>query len=93
MQENKFFVYILLCEDQTLYTGYTNHLEKRVSAHQNGKGAKYTRGRRPVHLVYWEKQPDKSSALKREAQIKRLSRSQKQKLIADWKSGCFPKDG
>lgn len=76
------FVYMLRCGDDSLYTGWTNDLEKRLAAHRSGKGAKYTRGRGPVTLVYLEELPDKSSAMKREAAIKKLSRPQKEALIA-----------
>ncbi len=75
-------VYILRCSDQSFYTGWTNDINRRLTAHNKGAGAKYTRGRGPVELVYLEKLPDKSSALKREAFIKKLSRSQKEVLIA-----------
>ncbi len=77
-------VYILRCGDGSLYTGWTNDIEKRLAAHRSGKGAKYTRGRRPVTLVYLEHLPDKSSALKREAAIKHLSRPHKESLIAKY---------
>ena len=70
-------VYILRCGDGTLYTGCTNDLTRRLKAHQSGKGAKYTRARLPVELVYQEPAPDKSQALRREAAIKRLSRAEK----------------
>ncbi len=76
------FVYILECSDGTLYTGWTNNMEKRLKEHNEGtNGAKYTRGRRPVRLVYREPCPAKSDALKREREIKRLSRAQKLLLI------------
>ena len=75
------YVYIVRCSDQTLYTGWTNHLEKRIEAHNAGKGAKYTKARRPVELVYFETFEHKSEALKREYQIKQLKRSEKEKLI------------
>ncbi len=76
------FVYILECSDRTLYTGWTNNMEKRLQEHNEGKsGAKYTRGRRPVRLVYRELCPTKSDALKRERDIKKLSRAQKLLLI------------
>ena len=76
------FVYILECSDKTLYTGWTADLEKRVREHNNGKGgARYTRGRRPVRLVYFEACRSVSDALKREAGIKKLSRAQKLLLI------------
>ena len=80
-KENGIVVYMLQCIDGTLYTGWTNHLEKRLAAHNAGRGAKYTRSRRPVHLVYQEAQPDRSAALRREAEIKRLTRLQKLALI------------
>lgn len=75
------FVYILECGDGSLYTGWTNNIEKRLKAHNNGTASKYTRARLPVVLKYFEEQPDKSSAMKREYEIKRMSRSQKQQLI------------
>jgi putative endonuclease len=74
-------VYILQCADGTLYTGWTTDLEQRLRAHNSGQGAKYTRGRRPVSLVYWEEQPNRSAAQRREAAIRRLSRADKLKLI------------
>lgn len=74
-------VYILRCGDGTLYTGCTNDLPHRLKTHQSGKGAKYTRARLPVELVYQEPAVDKSQALRREAAIKRLSRSEKLALI------------
>lgn len=75
------FVYILKCRDNTLYTGYTNDLEHRLKMHIEGKGAKYTRGRGPFHVVYTETYATKSEALQREYQIKQLSRKEKLKLI------------
>ena len=75
------FVYMLRCGDGTLYTGVTDNVERRLAAHRSGKGAKYTRGRGPLELVYQEETPDKSSALKREIAIKRLSRAEKETLI------------
>lgn len=75
-------VYILRCGDGTLYTGATNNLPRRLKVHQSGKGAKYTRSRPPVELVYQEEVPDRSSALRREAAIKRLDRRAKLALIA-----------
>ncbi len=79
---NDFFVYILRCCDDTLYTGYTNDMDARFKVHSSGKGAKYTRGRLPVTLVFFQTFPYKSSAMKREAQIKRLTRTEKLSLIA-----------
>ena len=78
-----YYVYILRCADGTLYTGYTGDVERRLRVHNSGKGAKYTRSRRPVSLAYAEEWPDKSSALRREAAIKRLSRADKLALIAE----------
>lgn len=77
----KHYVYILLCSDNTLYTGYTNDLKKRVKTHNKGKGAKYTRTRLPVKLIYDESYETKSEALKREYYIKQLSRKRKLDLI------------
>lgn len=75
------YVYILRCSDDTLYTGWTNDLEKRIKAHSNGTGAKYTRGRGPVELVYFEEFDDKKEAMKREYEIKKYNRSKKELLI------------
>jgi len=73
--------YLLRCADDTLYCGISNDIEKRLAAHNAGEGAKYTRGRLPVSVVYSESCVDKSAALKRELRIKRLPRSAKQALI------------
>lgn len=75
------YTYILKCSDGSLYTGWTNHLEQRITAHQSGQGARYTRSRRPVELVYWERFATKSEAMRREAAIKRMSRKDKLLLI------------
>ena len=75
-------LYIIQCGDGTLYTGITVDIAHRFAMHQSGKGAKYTRSRLPVELAYREELPDKSSALKREAAIKRLTRPEKLALIA-----------
>lgn len=75
------YVYILLCSDNTLYTGWTNNLQSRIAAHNEGNGAKYTRVRLPVKMVYSEDFPTKSEAMKREYEIKRMSRQQKLELI------------
>lgn len=75
------YVYILKCSDNTLYTGWTTDINKRLKCHNKGNGAKYTRCRLPVELVYFEKYEDKSSALKREYAIKQLSREKKLSLI------------
>ncbi len=74
-------VYIVRCADNTLYTGWTSDLTRRLQAHNSGQGAKYTRSRRPVTLVYSEPQPNRSAARQREAAIKRLTRRQKLALI------------
>lgn len=77
----KWVVYIARCSDDTFYTGITNNLAQRLEKHNSGKGAKYTRGRGPVKLVYHENIETKSAALKREIEIKKLSREQKGKLV------------
>lgn len=76
-------VYILKCRDNTLYTGITDNFERRLAAHNAGKGAKYTRGRGPVTPVYREHAPDKPAALRREREIKGLSRQKKLELCQD----------
>ena len=76
-----YYVYMLRCNDNSIYTGMTNNLENRVKVHNSGKGAKYTRSRKPVKLIYSETLPDRSSALKREAEIKKLTREQKEALL------------
>ena len=75
------YTYILRCADGTLYTGWTNDLYKRLAAHNAGTAAKYTRPRRPVTLVYQEAFPTKEEAMRRERQIKRLTRAEKLALI------------
>ena len=80
---DKHYTYILECKDQTLYTGYTTDLERRLKVHNDGKGAKYTKIRRPVKLVYHEEFDNKSGALKREYALKQLSRKQKLLLIKE----------
>lgn len=77
------YTYILRCADGTLYTGWTNDLERRLAAHNAGKGSKYTCSRRPVALVYREERETKEQAMSRERQIKRLTRSEKLALIGD----------
>lgn len=79
--ESNWFLYILRCKDGSLYTGITTDVEKRLEAHRSGKGAKYTRGRLPLELVYSEECGDHSAALKRELQIKALPREKKLELI------------
>mgnify|MGYP000941273996 CR=1 FL=1 len=75
------YTYIVKCSDKTFYTGWTNDLEKRIEMHNSGKGAKYTKARLPVELLYYEAFDTKEEAMSREWHIKRLSRSEKQKLI------------
>lgn len=79
-QEDGCYVYLLRCDDDTLYCGWTTNLKKRYQKHQSGKGAKYTRAHKPVELYYYECCEDASSARKREYEIKQLSREQKLKL-------------
>lgn len=81
--KNMNYTYILKCADNTLYCGWTNHLEKRLKAHNEGKGAKYTKARRPVALAYYEEFLTKEDAMRREAAIKKLSRKDKLKLIGE----------
>lgn len=75
-----YFVYMILCEDGSFYTGSTDNVEKRFVKHTAGKGASYTRSHKPVKVVYTEELPDKSSALKREAVLKKLTHAQKSAL-------------
>lgn len=75
------YVYMLLCADGSLYTGWTNNLAKRLESHQAGKGAKYTRSRLPIALAYYEEYETESDARKRECAIKKLSRQKKEKLL------------
>jgi Predicted endonuclease containing a URI domain len=75
------YTYILRCSDGTLYTGWTNDLEKRLASHNDGTGGKYTRARRPVELVHVETFETKQEAMSREWQIKHMSRKDKEKLI------------
>ena len=77
------YTYILRCADNSLYTGWTNNLDRRVSAHNAGKGAKYTKARLPVQLVYFESFKTKEEAMRREYFIKKMSKKEKEKLIRD----------
>ena len=79
--EKSWYLYILRCRDGSLYTGITTDVQTRLEAHRAGKGAKYTRGRGPLELVYSENCGDHSTALKREFQVKALPRAEKMKLI------------
>ena len=86
MMETQWYLYILRCKDNTLYTGITTDVEKRLEAHRSGKGAKYTRGRAPLELVYRETCGSHSDALKREAEIRKLSRQSKKLLLKSQES-------
>ena len=77
----KCFVYIVECSDGSLYTGWTTDVDERIKTHNSGSGAKYTRSRLPVKLVYSEELEDRSAALKREAAIKKMTREKKELLI------------
>ncbi len=79
------FVYILRCSDNTLYTGWTTCLERRLKVHNSGRGAKYTRSRRPAKLVYYEEYETKEEALRRECAIKKMKRQEKERMIAERK--------
>jgi len=90
--EKMHYIYIVECCDGTLYTGYTNNLGKRIKTHNEKKGAKYTRGRIPVVLKYYEEFKCKNDALKREVEIKKLPRAKKQKLCSNgilWKFNLY----
>ena len=78
------YVYMLRCKDDSLYTGWTNDLQHRLKMHASGKGTKYTRGRGPLTLVYAEELVDKETAMKREWEIKSLTRTEKLALCAAW---------
>ena len=88
VQNQKFqacYCYIVECSDGSFYTGWTTNLEKRVAAHNAGRGSRYTRLRRPVRLVYFENLPNRSEAMRREAQIKRMKRAAKLAKISKFK--------
>ena len=81
MKETQNYTYLLTCRDGSFYCGWTNHLQERVKAHNEGRGAKYTRSHLPVELAYCEEHETKEAAMSREWQIKRLTRQQKLALI------------
>ncbi|WP_129045067.1 GIY-YIG nuclease family protein [Companilactobacillus metriopterae] len=81
MDKNNYYVYILLCSDATFYIGTSNDVDKRVATHNSGKGAKYTKFRRPVKLLYKEGLNSKSEALKREAELKKKTRKAKELFL------------
>lgn len=87
----EYVTYLLRCADGSLYCGWTNHLEKRVEAHNSGKGAKYTKSRRPVQLVYYEVFATKQEAMRREWQVKQLSRKEKLRLVEAGSQTKIPK--
>lgn len=88
MASQEHMVYILKCQDETLYTGYTNDLNNRIRMHEEGKGAKYTRGRGPFQIIYTCKFKNKSDALREEYRIKKLSRKEKFELIEAYEKGA-----
>lgn len=86
-QQLRYFCYMVVCADETYYTGWTTDPARRARQHNQGQGARYTRQRGPVRLVYVEELADRASAMRREAQIKRLPRAKKQQLAADQQGG------
>lgn len=83
-KDEKAYTYMVKCKDGSLYTGWTNDVEKRLQAHNSGKGAKYTRNRAPVELVYVEVFESKTEAMSREYAIKQLTRKKKEQLIEEY---------
>jgi putative endonuclease len=83
----KYYFYLARCNDKTLYAGYTTDLKNREQTHNNGKGAKYTRSRTPIKIVYWEKFKTKTKALQREAEIKSWKKIKKENLIKNFIPG------
>ncbi len=81
METNKHYFYVLECQDESYYAGYTNNLEHRVKVHNQGKGAKYTRGRTPVELIYYETFESKTEAMQAEYRFKQLSRKAKKEWM------------
>lgn len=81
MEEKQNFTYMVRCKDNSLYVGWTNNLEKRMKAHNDGKGAKYTKPRLPVELVYYEAFTTKQEAMSREYHLKQLTHREKEELI------------
>lgn len=86
------YTYILECKDGTYYTGWTNNLEKRLKNHNDGKGAKYTKARLPVSLIYHEEFQTKEEAMRREYAIKCMSRSEKSKLVCEYRERITEND-
>ena len=85
------YTYILECKDGTYYTGWTNNLDKRLKDHNEGKGAKYTKARLPVSLIYYEEFQAKEEAMSREYAIKRMTRSEKSKLVSEYRGNKYGK--
>jgi putative endonuclease len=83
-KSSTYYVYIVRCRNRTLYTGYTNNLEHRLKLHNSGKGAKYTRGRGPVKLVYCKKYRYRKRVMQEEIRIKKLRQYQKEKLVKEY---------
>lgn len=81
MENHDHYFYVLECHDGSFYAGYTTNVKRRIATHNSGKGAKYTRGRTPVSLVYSEKFPNKGDALRAEIRFKKLSRKQKENFL------------
>lgn len=86
------YTYILECKDGTYYTGWTNNLDKRLKDHNDGKGAKYTKARLPVSLIYYEEYETKEEAMRREYAIKQMTRSEKSKLISEYRKRITEND-
>ncbi len=84
MERKKNYTYMVRCRDGSLYTGWTNDLEKRIQAHNQGMGAKYTKTRRPVELVYYEEYESKIQAMKREYEIKQLPKKKKEEMVSNF---------
>lgn len=83
---NKHYAYMLRCNDNSIYSGYTTDLDRRLEVHNSGKGSKYTRARLPVKLEYFEEFDDKKDALKREREFKKYSHTEKEKMIQNFVS-------
>lgn len=84
METKKNYTYMVRCRDGSLYTGWTNDLDKRLKAHNEGSGAKYTKTRRPVELVYYEEYESKIDAMKREYEIKQLPKKKKEEMVSNF---------
>ncbi|WP_194611245.1 GIY-YIG nuclease family protein [Clostridium vitabionis] len=87
------YTYLLRCADGTYYCGWTNDLEHRLKSHNSGKGARYTRSRRPVALVWYEEHETRGEAMSREAAVKRLSRGEKEKLVSSFREEGQSREG